>query len=86
MSQWDDKERSKVVREITHKEVGSYIEFGMHVTKYDAYDTTQADSCRKTFVISCGMCDGENIDLFDLQEWFDKNRTWIDTLRQEAQA
>lgn len=83
MPQWSDKDRYKTVRDITHEEVKSYIEFGMRIVKHDAYDTTQSGSFRKTFVINCGMCDGESIDLFDLQDWFDKNREWIDGLREE---
>lgn len=31
-----------------------------------------------------GYMDGESIDLFDLQEWFDKNREWINALKEKT--
>lgn len=83
MPGWDDKERYEVMRQVKHDEVRSYIEFEFDVIKYDSYDSKKHEFF-KAFVINCGVCDGEKIDLFDLQEWFDKNRTWIDMLRQEV--
>lgn len=31
----------------------------------------------KTLVLSCGSYDGENINLFQLMDWIDANRGWI---------
>lgn len=84
MSGWSEDKRCEDIRAIPHDEVKSYIDYGMSVIRYDGYDPTTKKRF-KTFAIRAGSYDGENIDLFDLQEWFDKNRTWIDTLRQEAQ-
>lgn len=84
MSGWDDDKRGQDMRAIPHEEVKSYIDYGMRVQRYDGYDPATQE-CFKTFVISAGSYDGEYIDLFDLQEWFDKNRTWIDMLRQKVQ-
>lgn len=56
----------------------------MHIMKYDGLDLATG-IFYKTFVLSCGSHDGEHIDLFELQEWFDKNREWINSLKEEVQ-
>jgi len=86
MPEWGDKERWQVVRKVERQEVKCYTEWSFDIVKYDAYDCNKdkdEDPYNKTFVLSCGMYDGESIDLFDLQDWFDKNREWINELRKE---
>jgi hypothetical protein len=31
------------------------------------------------------VCDGEDMDLFELQEWFDRNREWINNLKETVE-
>ncbi len=83
MSGWSKDKHYGVMRAISNKEVKSYIDCGMNVIRYDGWNP-QAKECFKTFAINCGSYDGENIDLFDLQDWFDKNREWINSLREEV--
>lgn len=87
MPRWSDKERCKVVRQVKHDEVKCYIEWEFNIIRREGFDSEKykrkEDPYSKTFVINCGMCDGEDIDLFDLQDWFDKNREWINSLREE---
>ena len=83
MAGWDKENRCKIVRKVEHDTVRSYTEFEFNVMKFDGWNYKTAD-CDKTFVINCGYCDGENIDLFDLQDWFDENRDWINSLREEV--
>ncbi len=82
MSRWDEKERYKTVRQVKFDEVRSYMENEFEIKTFDGYNFKN-NNYDKTFVIRCGHCDGENIDLFDLQDWFDQNREWIDDLREE---
>ena len=78
---WQD---NKVVKSIEHKDVRCYIEHGCNVMSYSAYTKDETkDGCHyeKTYVLSSGCCDGEHMDLFDLQKWFDENREWINGLK-----
>lgn len=61
-----------------------YIERGerFHADRYDA----KADPYTKTFYFSVNGPDGEMMDLFELQKWFDDNRAWIDGLKKELDA
>lgn len=82
MPEWPIQE---VVKQVT--EVACYMEHEFKVKKHNRFDCqkyeNKEDPWEKTFVIECGVCDGEYIDLFQLQEWFDKNREWIDGLKKE---
>ena len=86
MPGWGEK-LNKSVKTVT--DVKCYIEGGFDVTRHDKFDhelykvDKDADFYSKTFVINCGQCDGEYIDLFELQEWFDRNREWINQLKKE---
>ena len=81
MPQWSDQERYEIVRHVKHDEVKCYTDWEFYIQRYDEFDLKKherkEDPYSRTY--------GENIDLFDLQEWFDKNRAWIDTLRQEVE-
>ncbi len=90
MPQWNEEQRYKRIRTIKHDEVKAYMEWEFHIMRYDGFDPqkderNEEDPYNKTFVLSCGICDGESIDLFDLQDWFDKNREWINELRKEIE-
>ena len=84
MTGWGNTKRRLVVRNVNHDEVKCYVEFGFDVIRYDGWNRV-TKGCDKTFVIRSGHCDGEAIDLFDLQKWFDENREWIDGLREEIE-
>lgn len=71
------------VKGINDKEVRCYTEHGMGIKCYSRYGRDENGTFRyeKTYVIDAGYMDGEKIDLFDLQEWFDENREWINGLK-----
>jgi hypothetical protein len=85
MASWEEKQNEELLR-VT--EVECFIEREFFVRRHDkfsceAYNRNE-DPWSKTIVIDCGYYDGEKIDLFQLQEWFDRNREWIDQLRRET--
>ena len=88
MTSWTEKERQNITQ-VPNSEVRCYIDQnGFQVMPMDAYNSDDhkagvEDPFDKTFVLNCGTYDGENIDLFDLQSWFDKNREWIDSLKSK---
>lgn len=88
MPGWDKDNRYKVRLTVKNDVVRCYIDQGgFVVTTYDKFDRENykalKDPYSKTFAIYTGSYDGEYIDLFDLQEWFDKNREWVNSLREE---
>jgi len=86
MPYWEDED-NKVVKNFFNEDARCYMEGGFSVTKYSRFINSiyqsdrESDCWEKTYVIDCGACDGERIDLFDLQKWFDDNREWIDNLK-----
>ena len=74
----------KVVCNLTDKDVRAYTEHGLLIEAFPRY-VFDKDKWRseQTYVIDAGCMDGEKIDLFDLQDWFDKNREWINELRKQ---
>ena len=90
MPGWPSEERYEVIKTVFGDEVSCYMDgrFGIkkwnkfHVEKYQK--DREGDFESKTVVIDCGSTDGEQIDLFELQDWFDKNRAWINQLREKA--
>lgn len=83
MPRWGREPR--VVRWVD--DVKCYQEQGFTVERFDGFDlkkhNDKQDPYFKTFAINCGLYDGEHIDLFDLQDWFDRNRDWVNGLRAE---
>lgn len=77
MGGWNNDDFMRRVRDIPYNEVKSYIDHGMTINRYNDYDP-KTRKASKTFAICCGSYDGEHINLFDLQEWFDANRQWIE--------
>lgn len=80
-----------VVKRIDHEEVRFYIERSGLIRCYSKveYGRDENGNCinsrvEKTYILDVGAMDGEHIDLFDLQEWFDKNREWINSLRAKV--
>lgn len=84
----------KYVKPEHDSNVRCYIDGGFSVERYDGFVSANYEKCKlsgkyddcyvKTFVISCGSYDGEHIDLFDMQKWFDDNRDWINSLKKEC--
>tara|TARA_R110000765_G_scaffold294204_1_gene389444 strand:+ start:589 stop:834 length:246 start_codon:yes stop_codon:yes gene_type:complete len=64
--------------------VSCYMDGGFAVEHYSTYNY-HGDQSEEiaTVVIQCGSYDGEYINLFELQEWFDDNREWINSLKTE---
>lgn len=100
MSSWPRKPPYKINNKVHYDsmnvgndngKVRCYMEGGFSIDKFDRFVSEiynkdkNLDCYEKTIVLSCGVCDGENIDLFDLQKWFDNNREWIDSLRKECE-
>lgn len=85
MRSWEE---TGLIKNFGDEDARCYMEHGFSVTKYnrfvaDIYEADKNTDCwEKTYVIDCGMYDGERIDLFDLQEWFDNNREWINSLKE----
>lgn len=74
---WED---CKVVKGI--EGVRFYIERCSNIQCYSRYIFEKNETrVEKTYAIVAGYMDGEYIDLFDLQEWFDENREWINSLK-----
>ncbi len=85
MPMWEKGPRT--VRQVNN-EVACYMERGFSIDRFDGYQLVEKghpDPYKKTFVIQCGLHDGESIDLFDLQKWFDENRDWINELKKECE-
>jgi len=88
---WKDEEHEKI-KTVRDDEVECHMEGFFDIKKRnkstyegDPKNITQIELF-KTYVIQCGMYDGEQIDLFDLQKWFDDNREWINSLKQECET
>lgn len=90
MPEWKSEELNKVVKEVKTDEVKSYLAQMFSIMKWNNYDLEkynkkEEDCNNKTFVLSFGSSyEGDYIDLFQMQEWFDKNREWIDDLRKQT--
>jgi len=82
MPQWDKRHHETLK---TVWDVKCYMDGMFHILYFDGYNHEDSDDpYYKTFVLRCGTYDGEYIDLFQLQDWFDANREWINELRREA--
>lgn len=84
MPSWEEH---KVIKYFDNEDARCYMDGGFSVSTYNRFmskiynSDKKADCYEKTYVINCGSYDGESIDIFDLQEWFDNNREWIDSLK-----
>lgn len=90
ISEWREYD---VVKRIDHEEVCFYIERSGLIRcyskcKYDRDEKGNYINSRfeKTYVLDVGGMEGEHIDLFDLQKWFDNNREWIDSLKVKLEG
>lgn len=90
MSSWGYGKVYTNEKDIHDDEVRCYMEHELFIKKFDRinlekYDNDKlSDFYEKTYTLNCGRCDGEDIDLFDLQKWFDNNRKWINSLKKEC--
>jgi hypothetical protein len=86
MPTWGAK-GNEVVKTVT--DVTCHMEREFEIAKCDGFDLKEHEAGRdpwyKTYVLSCGRHDGEQIDLFELQRWFDENRDWIDALKKRME-
>lgn len=87
MAKW---EKSRSVKGVGHAEVRCYMDNGFDVRTHQELDPQLYAAGdpepwqRVTYVLACSSYDGENINLFDLQAWFDRNRDWINELKKEC--
>ena len=89
MTRWDFAKDRQLVRKVRHDEVKCYVEWEFDVARSHRHNSEKykrgENPTERAFVLKCGVCDGEEIDLFELQDWFDENRDWINSLREEIE-
>lgn len=90
MPNWGPEQYFQSVAGIGDPEVRCYINRGVSISRYDGFNNekynAKEDPWFKTCIINCNGPDGEYIDLFDLQRWFDNNREMINNLKTECEA
>ena len=91
MPSWTTEQLSEKIRDLTNEDFHCYMEFGCGIRRFNKFISKeyrkdeQTDCYEKTYALRSGVCDGEDMDLFELQEWFDRNREWINNLKETVE-
>ena len=90
---WADNPNEKI-RTVSSPEVHSFLTGRFDVVRTNKHDLKNEKDPQnlehlisKTYALNFGSaCEGDLVDLFDLQKWFDDNREWINVLKEECET